>query len=171
MNTAKKPPEIEVPSQSEQPTQRFILAGLERLTFVFPSTIVAGISMIERSQILALPFYNPAVLGVIHQQGQIMPLISLRQIVGVTAMLSTGSLTVIHLSDAAGDLAGIGLVVDRTLGMRSQDQLPPDLFSTDSLPNTTNSVQKMRLFRPEIFDSRLWQPHRWQSGAVSKGDI
>ncbi len=163
MNAAKKPQEIEIPTQSEQPAQRFILAGLERLTFVFPSTIVAGISMIERSQILALPFYNPAILGVIHQQGQIVPLISLHQIVGVTAMLSTGSLTVIHLGDAAGNLAGIGLVVDRCLGMRSQDQLPPDLFSPDSLPDSTNSEQKMRLFRPEIFDSRLWQPHRWQS--------
>lgn len=119
--------------------------------------------MIERAQILALPFYNPAILGVIHQQGQIMPLISLRQIVGVTAMLSTESLTVIHLGDAAGDLAGIGLVVDRTLGMRSLDQLPPDLFSTGRLADTTNSEQKMRLFRPEIFESRLWQPHRWQS--------
>ena len=163
MNAAKKSPEIEIPSQSEQPIQRFILAGLERLTFVFPSTTVAGISMIERSQILALPFYNPAILGAIHQQGQIMPLISLRQIVGVTAMLSTESLTVIHLGDAAGDLAGIGLVVDRTLGMRSLDQLPPDLFSTERLADTTNSEQKMRLFRPEIFDSRFWQPHRWHS--------
>ncbi|HCF27019.1 MAG TPA: chemotaxis protein CheW [Cyanobacteria bacterium UBA11049] len=163
MNAANLPPEIEIPSQSEQPTQRFILAGLEQFTFVFPSTIVAGISIIERSQILALPFYNRAVLGVIHQQGQIMPLISLRQIVGVTAMLSSESLTVIHLGDAAGDLAGIGLVVDRTLGMRSHSQLPPDLFSTESLAGKTNFEQKMRLFRPEIFDNSLWQPHRWHS--------
>lgn len=162
MNAVNLPQEIGIPSQSEQLTQRFILAELERLTFVFPATIVAGISIIERSQILALPFYNRAVLGVIHQQSQIMPLISLRQIVGVTAMLSTESLTVIHLGDAAGDLAGIGLVVDRSLGMRSHSQLPPDLFSTERLPDTTNSEQKMRLFRPEIFDSGLWQPHRWQ---------
>lgn len=49
--------------ESAQPEQRFILVRLDQLTFVFPSTVVAEISIVERSQILALPFYDPAVLG------------------------------------------------------------------------------------------------------------
>lgn len=162
MNAANVPDQIDIPNESEQPQQRFILAKLDLFTFVFPSTIVSGISIIERSQILSLPFYDRAILGVIYNHGQIMPLISLRQIVGISATLATESLTVIHLG-AADILAGIGLVVDRSLGMRSLDQLAPDLFSTNQLSDSSNSEQKMRLFRPEMFDSRLWQPQRWQS--------
>lgn len=163
MNATNAPHETEISNQSEQPQQRFILAKLDLFTFVFPSTIVGGILIIERSQILALPFYNPAILGVIYNQGQIMPVISLRQIVGISAMPATESLTVIHLGDAVDALAGVGLVVDRSLGMRSNEQLPPDLFSTEQVPDSSNSEQKMRLFRPEMFDSRLWQPQRWQT--------
>lgn len=150
--------------ESAQPEQRFILVRLDQLTFVFPSTVVAEISIVERSQILALPFYDPAVLGVIHNRGQIMPLIAMRQIVGIPAAgLTTATLTVVRLGNAAGDLAGIGLVVDMTLGSRSQEQLPPDLFSADQILEASNFGTKMRLFRPEILGVRLWQPQRWQS--------
>lgn len=93
-----------------------------------------------------------------------MPLIAMRQIVGIPAAgLTTATLTVVRLGDAAGDLAGIGLVVDMTLGSRSQEQLPPDLFSADQLLEASNFDTKMRLFRPEILGDRLWQPQRWQS--------
>lgn len=147
------------PIQADQPEQRFILARLDQLTFVFPSTVVAEILIVERSQILAVPFYASAVLGVIHNGGQIVPLISLRQIVGIPAGLTGESLTVVRLSDAAGELVGLGLVVDMTLGIRSPDQLPPDLFSADS----TNVDTKMQVFQPELLGSYLWQPQRWQS--------
>ncbi len=149
--------------QSDQPQQRFILARLDQLTFVFPSTVVAEILIVERSQILALPFYDPALTGVIHNRGQIVPLISMRQIVGIPAGLTGESLTVVRLSDAAGDLVNLGIVVDMTLGIRSPDQLPPDLFSADRLLDSTNSDTKMRLFRPELLGGHLWQPQRWQS--------
>ncbi len=163
MNAANVPGETNIlPSQSDQPQPRFILARLEQITLVFPSTEVAEILLIGRSQILALPFYNLAVLGIIHHNGQIMPLISLRQIMGFPPGHNVETLTVIRLKDAAGDLADVGLVVDMTLGMRSSDQLPPDLFKTERLPDLTNSQSKMRLFQPEMLASHLWQPRRWQ---------
>ncbi len=164
MNTSNLSVETDaLPIQSDLPEQRFILAKVDLHTFVFPSTIVTQISLIERSQILALSFYNPAILGIIHHQGQIIPLISLRQIVGMSAGLTKESLSVVCLSDAAGDLAGVGLVVDLILGMRSPDQLPPDLFSGDLLPDSTNTDPKMQLFQPEILGSHLWHPQRWQA--------
>lgn len=164
MNTSNVPVGTDIlPIESEQPQQRFILARLDQFTFVFPSTVVAEILIVERSQILALPFYDPAVLGVIHNGGQIVPLISMRQIVGIPTGLTRESLTVVRLSDAAGDLVGLGLIVDMTLGIRSPEQLPPDLFSADQLLGSTNSDPKMRLFQPEILGGHLWQPQRWQS--------
>lgn len=162
MNAQNKPVEtVEIARQTEQLQTRFILAQLEHITLVFPSTTVAEIFIVERSQILALPFYNPVLLGIIHHSGQIIPLISLRQAMGFPVGLGVEVLTVIRLGDAAKDLADIGLVVDKTLGMRSSDQLPPDLFSTD-IPDLTSS-SKMQLFSASILASHLWQPHRWQS--------
>lgn len=162
MNAANMPVVTDsLPSQSDQPQQRFILAQLENMTLVFPSTTVAEILIVERSHILALPFYNPVLLGIIHHSGQIIPLISLRQVIGFPLGLSTEVLTVIRLGDAAMELADIGLVVDKTLGMRSSEQLPPELFSTD-IPDLTSS-SKMQLFSASILASYLWQPHRWQS--------
>lgn len=162
MNAANLPIETDVlPSQSQQPQlTRYILARLEDVTFVFPSTLVAEILILERAQILALPFYNLAMLGIIHHRGQIIPLISLRQVMGFPPGLSLETLTAVRLGDAAGDLADVGLVVDMTLGMRTSDQLPPDLLSANQLPNLTNSEPKMRLFQPEILASHLWQPRR-----------
>ena len=162
MNAQNKPVEmVEIARQTEQLQTRFILAQLEHITLVFPSTTVAEIFIVERSQTLALPFYNPVLLGIIHHSGQIIPLISLRQAMGFPVGLSVEVLTVIRLGDAAEELADIGLVVDKTLGMRSSNQLPPDLFRKD-IPNLA-SKSKMQLFEPAILASHLWQPRRWQS--------
>ena len=164
MNAANKPVATDTASQTEE-TQNFILAQLEQLTLVFSSTIIASIVIVERSQILALPFYDPALLGIIHHSGQILPLISLRQVMGLPARQATERLTVIRLSDAA-EVADIGLVVDSTLGMRSSEQLPPDLLSTEQLPDLTRQP-KMLLFQPSILASHLWLPRKWQSLTVN----
>ncbi len=154
-----------LPIHSHQFEQRFILVRLAQLTFVFPATIVAEILIIERSKVLALPFYDSAILGVVHHRGQIIPLVSMHQIVGIPVDPSGESLTAVRLSGAAGELAGLGLVVDRTLGSSSPDRLPPDLFSTGLLPDSTKTDTKMRLFRPEILGGYLWRPQRWSPSA------
>ena len=146
---------------SSQTEQRFTLAQMDRLTVVFPSEIVAEILMIERSQILALPFYTQAVLGCIHNASRIIPLVSIHQIVGAKVGPTKESLTVVRLSNVAEAMAGIGIVADRVLGSRSQEQLPPDVFSTELSIDSANAGIKVWLFRPEILSSHLWQPQRW----------
>jgi chemotaxis signal transduction protein len=146
-------------SQFEEKQPRYILTQIEQFAVVFPLTLVAEIPIVERAQILTMPFYSPAVMGVLHHAGHIVPLVSLRQILGIATGFATERLTVVQLSAAAAEQAGLGLVVDRTLGMRSHSQLPPDLFhavQSDSEPN-------LRLFRLEILAERLWQPLRWRS--------
>lgn len=163
---------VELPNPSPiHPTQieqRFILAQLDKLSLVFASAMVAEISIIQRSQILALPFYAQAVLGCVHNAGQIVPLVSMHQIVATKAGLTKESLTVVRLGKMAGALAGIGLVVDRMLGSSSLDQLPPDVFSTDLSLDLANADIKMWLFRPEVLSDRLWQPQRWHSNLRSE---
>lgn len=150
----------------QQAEQRFILAGVEQFIIVFPSNVVADISIVDRSQILSLPFYDPVIWGIIHRSGQIVPLVSLRQILGVSAGFMTERLTVVRLNPAMGDLAGVGLIVDTTLGTSSVQQLPSDLFSAEMSTGSSKSNSKMRLFQPEMLGDRLWQPQRWQELAV-----
>lgn len=146
------------PPQAEQ---RFTLAQVDRLTLVFPSVMVAEILAIDRSQILALPFYPQAVLGCIHNASRIIPLVSIHQIIGVKVGPIKESLTVVRLSNVAEAIAGIGIVVDRVLGSRKQEQLPPDLFSTNLSIDSEEAGIKVWLFRPEVLSSDLWQPQRW----------
>jgi chemotaxis signal transduction protein len=146
--------------------QTYMLARLERFTFVFPSAIIADIVIFSQSQVLAVPFYNPACLGVVHYNGQIVPLVSLRQIFGMSMTgIARSNLTVVRLSSAAEDLADLGLVVDAVLGSSSHDRLPSNLFTADRSLSTTDGEldgdRNMRLFHPEILDSQLWQPQRW----------
>jgi chemotaxis signal transduction protein len=148
---------------AQKAEQRFILTRVEQLTIVFPSSAVADISIIERSQILILPFYDPRICGILHRSGQIMPLVSLRQFLGIPTELMAERLTVVRLNPVMGDLAGVGLIVDTTLGTSSTNELPPDLFSAETLAGSAKSDSKMRLFQPEMLGDRLWQPLRWQA--------
>lgn len=144
-------------------TQTYMLARLERFTLVFPSAIIADIVIISQSQVLALPFYDSACLGAIHYNAQIVPLVSLRRILGMPMTgVSRSNLTVVRLSDAVGDLGGLGLVVDAVFGSRSPGQLPPDLFVSNAPINSSDGAPAMLLFRPEILNSQLWQPQRWR---------
>ncbi len=150
----------------QQAEQRFILAGVDQFIIVFPSNVVADISIVDRSQILNLPFYDPIIWGIIHRSGQIVPLVSLRQIFGVPTGFMTERLTVVRLNPAMDDLAGVGLIVDTTLGTSSVQELPSDLFGAEISAGSSKSNSKMRLFQPEMLGDRLWQPQRWQELAV-----
>jgi len=141
-----------------QTKQRFILTQLNEITLVFPTAIVAEIMILEKEQILSLPFYNRAVMGCFYSNGRIVPLITLHQIIGVK-MINTKKITVITLNEKVGkQLTGIGILVERVKAIQNQEQLPPNLFNIEQ-----ESSSKMLLFRPEIINSEIWQPQRWQS--------
>jgi chemotaxis signal transduction protein len=156
------PPEHSSLIESDAPEERFILARLAKFTFAFPSESVAGILLIDRAQILALPLYNSAVIGVVHSSGKIVPLVSLRQIINLSGGLNLETLTAIHLSESAGKLAGLGVIVDTTLGMSLKSELPSEVFTNDRTDNSESSEATVRLFQPELLDDRIWKPRRWQ---------
>jgi chemotaxis signal transduction protein len=153
------PPEHSSLIESDAPEERFILARLAKFTFAFPAESVTGILLIDRAQILALPLYNSAVIGVVHSSGTILPLVSLRQIIDIPGGMNLETLTAIHLSESAGKLAGLGIIVDTTLGMSLKSELPSEIFTTD---NTELSESQVKLFKPELLSDRIWKPRRWQ---------
>ncbi len=114
-----------------QPSNRYIVAKVCDRLITFPDTLVAEILIVERNSILVLPFYDAAIIGVVHQQASVMPLLMLRTLLDGARSLVAESLTVIKLSEAARqlgkadhklDLGGIGVIVDRVIGSIAIDE-------------------------------------------------
>ena len=94
--------------------ERYLIALLEDQKIAFPSRLVRDILIIERSQLLVLPFYDPACLGVVYDRDEIIPLVSTKKILGITEnKLLQSILTAIRLNSSAEHLAGVALTVDR----------------------------------------------------------
>jgi chemotaxis signal transduction protein len=128
--------------------KRHILSRVGNQQLAFPAQWVAEILLIERSQILNLPFYNRMVLGVIHHQGNIVPLISAQILLveklnlDVTFRGIQEKLTVICLSQAVDKLAGVGVVVEQVVGS----------FVTEPSP-------QQYIFQLTDLPAHIWQPH------------
>lgn len=126
---------------------RHILTQVGQQQLAFPSQWVAEILLVERSQILSLPFYDSALLGLIYRQGQVIPLISadilfskaIDQDIQFKAMRET--LTVIHLGQATDQLAGIGIVVEEVVSSA-----------------TAQPLSEQRVFQLSDLPSHIWQP-------------
>jgi chemotaxis signal transduction protein len=133
---------------------RFISTKVAETTLVFPAIWVAEILRIDRSQILDLPFYDPLLVGVVHHNGQIIPLVSAARLLKVEQLGIQERSIVIKLDRTAGKLANIGLIVDRAIGTVNRQDLPPALFST------TETIDGMLLIHSDLIPTDLWQPRR-----------
>jgi chemotaxis protein histidine kinase CheA len=131
---------------------RFISTEVDRFTLVFPAICVAEILRIDRSQILDLPFYNPLMAGIVHHNGQIIPLIAAARLLKVEKFALRERLVVVRLNENAGTLANIGVVVDRAIGSNSRTDLPPELFTAAA------TDAQMLMMRPDLIPPDLWQP-------------
>ena len=124
---------------------RYLIASVESQKLAFPAYLVQDILQIERSQILTLPFYEPAFLGVIQHQNQVVPLISAKKILSVQeGNLLQPTLTAIRLNDLAEQLTGVALVVDQM--QKSLD--------------TTQLSSEAHKFQLTDIPAQIWQPQR-----------
>jgi chemotaxis signal transduction protein len=144
-------PQIQ-PSMAEiQPDRgvRYILTQVGEQKLAFPPAWVNEVMQFEQVRILQLPFYSPTILGVVHHQGEVVPLVSAQAAIfaGQTQYMPE-TITAVRLSQSIGELAGTGLVVDRVLGSVSAEQL---------------SATGTRLIQLQDISSQLWQPQRWSS--------
>jgi chemotaxis signal transduction protein len=130
---------------------RFILTGVERFTLVFPAVWVAEILLIDRSQILDLPFYDSLLAGIVHHNGQIIPLVTAARLLKAERFALGERLVVVKLNESAGKLANIGIVVDRAIGSHTRQELPPELF-------VTNIADRMLIMQPDLIPADLWRP-------------
>ncbi|MDX2254876.1 MAG: chemotaxis protein CheW [Pseudanabaenaceae cyanobacterium bins.39] len=110
-----------------QPSNRYIVAKVSDRLITFPDTLVAEILILDRGSILPLPFYDESIIGVVHHQASVMPLLMLKSILGESRSLITESLTVVRLSQSVTDwvgyqLGGTGIVIDRVIGSVTIDE-------------------------------------------------
>jgi hypothetical protein len=160
MNSASVSAETIDERQEEIQQQKFILAKLDRYTYVFPSTSVLEILLLDRSKLLQLPHYNPALLGVVEHQSQVVPIVSMRRTIGNITDSSGETLTVVRLKQNLDSLGGVGLVFDKTLGSCLAKDLPSDLLGElqGIAPTATETDSYYRLFKSELIPDHLWQP-------------
>jgi chemotaxis signal transduction protein len=152
--------DLETDTLSPSPQQRTILTRIGAEKVAFASALVSEILVVEHSQILPLPFYDPSLLGIIHHQGSMVPLVT-----GLGAGSQSGSwlqerIWAVRLSSAAGELAGVGVVVDQVLGSIAPQAVAPG----SSLPDQPQVDFGQTWFRPEDIPAHLWQPQRWSTG-------
>lgn len=124
-------------------SSRYVMTQVRQKSLAFPSSWVREVVLVDPSRILKLPFYNRAILGVVHHQGQVVPLVEIPHTGSQTAFsMQQGFLTVVCLSSVVGTLTGLGIVVDRVMGNVILD---PESSST-------------QLFNPTDLPDQLWQP-------------
>jgi len=139
---------------------RYILTGIRgsrEQVVVFPDAFVSSIIVVDRSSVMAVPFYDRVIAGLIHHQGAVIPLVILRRVFGELSAMLSETFSVVHLSALAGGLEGVGLVVDRVLSSIPAGQYTP---SSDHL-----AVDALMAQLP----LQLWQPQRWHS--YSRSDV
>ena len=138
---------------------RLILTRVADITLAFPSAWVSEIFQADRKQVLPMPFYGALVLGVLHHNSQVVPLLLGDRLFGNPATALKETLMVIQLSQAAGELAGVGIIVEQLLGSNQTSEV-----TFDSLPNGSATPAKGQtiLFNADLIPQALWQPQRWR---------
>ncbi|WP_434686986.1 chemotaxis protein CheW [Pseudanabaena minima] len=159
------------------PSNRYIVAKVGDRSVTFPDVLISEIIILERNAILALPFYETAIIGVTHHQATVMPLLLLRLLMGEQRTLITESLTVVRLSKIADDLGnqnlgGVGIIVDRVVGSLTINEFQElDISASDNnspkkIPQTVANIKENEYTPIEIILSsiptHIWQPQRWQ---------
>ncbi|MEE3716004.1 chemotaxis protein CheW [Tumidithrix elongata RA019] len=158
---------------------RYILTNLGEQTLVFPDAFVREVLLIDRASILSLPFYNPAVLGVVHKHGTVIPLLLLRQALGEPKVLVPETLTVIHVTNLAQEIEGVGLIVDKLVGSVTSEQYEQMIAQKlESSALTSLESDRSRESTPDSdyiqieslisqIPSQVWQPQRWHIPATA----
>lgn len=122
--------------------ERYLVALVENQKIAFAMSLVQEILVFKRSQILSLPFYDQSLLGVIHHQNQIIPLVSGQTIFPEkTSIIIQTTVTAVLLNQSADKLMGIAIVVDKMV----ENLLAKELSSE-------------RLFQLTDIPTEIWQP-------------
>ncbi len=127
-----------------------ILTQVGQTELAFPSHWVDEVMILNRSQVYTLPFYPEALVGVLHHQGGIVPLMKVPEMLlnsdSVGNEVKQENFRAIRLNQEAGQFSGVGIVVESIKGTC-------DLTALDSA--------SLKIFDPEALSTESCQPQRW----------
>ena len=125
-----------ITTQNIKQQERYLIVLVKNFKIAFSATLVREILLFQRSQILQLPFYNRSLIGVVHHQNQIIPLVSAQSIFLEENKFSQTTFTVVRLGQLGQQLTGVGVVVDRMVESISQQEITKEhLFQITDIPN------------------------------------
>lgn len=128
--------------------ETYLLTRVGGESLVFPSKWVNDILLIERSQLLRLPFYDPQVFGIIHHQGKIVPLIWASRALAIkqehSPLMGKKMLMAIRLNQSMKNLADVGVIVDQVLQNINFYEINDE-----------------KIFHLSDIPQHIWQPQRW----------
>lgn len=143
--------------------ERLILASVDCYTLAFPALWVSEIVRFQQAQILDLPFYRPPLLGLMHQNGQVVTLVSAAQLLHLEQPMGREVSTVVRLGEGAGKLAQVGIVVDKVQGGTTRSEVPETVCQPMATLPQSLQPGEMVLLRQEWFSQDVWQPQQWMT--------
>jgi chemotaxis signal transduction protein len=126
---------------------RYLLTEVGQYTLVLPATWVLEVFQVDRSQVLQMPQYTAAMLGVVHHQNSFISLLAGWQFLPTYQPSRIDKFTVVHLGCAGFQEQNLGLVVDRVVGSMGKEKFPK-LASPDLLV----------MANPNALSANIWQP-------------
>lgn len=148
-----------MPPTCDSTAARLILTRVADVMLAFPTTWVSEIFQADRKQVLPMPFYSALVLGVLHYNSQVVPLVLGDRLLGNPGVMLKETLTVIQLGRAAGELTGVGIVVEQLLGSNQSNEID---FEDLTGGTATAAKGQTIIFNTDLMPETLWQPQRWQ---------
>jgi hypothetical protein len=133
---------------------RYIATLVSNITLLFPTEWVREIVRIDRDLVLDLPFYDRRLEGVTNHRGKILPLLDARCLIAgetIDCQHDVDRFTIVCLNERAGNLAGLGIIVDRAIGSPAKSELPAELFAS-------GSYESFRLVGSDALGDGNWQP-------------
>ncbi len=126
----------QIAAKNTNQEERYLVALVEDTKVAFSTNWVHEILVFQRSQILKLPFYDQCLLGVVHHQNRILPLVSGGKIfLEKTQKITQATVTAISLNQLGQNLAGVGVIVDRLVENLSAKELTQEkLFELTDIP-------------------------------------
>lgn len=137
--------DVETKEQFLSLQNRYILTSFKGEKIAFLSELVSEIIVVEKRQILSLPMYDRSLLGIVHHQGDIVPLVvcNYNERTGESNLIKE-TLIAIRLSQLAKQLEGVGVIVHRILGSLSKEQIDSEKYL-------------VKIWQPESIDPETWQ--------------
>jgi chemotaxis signal transduction protein len=155
-------PQLSLSSTLSLGAQSYLLTEVDTQMLAFPASWIAEILVVERTQILKVPFYTPAVIGLFHHQSKVVPLISAHQVLAFkfpqeqahspSYGSAYGSLAVVCLNSKVASLAGISIAVDRVLHSCSPQALA-------EIAEQNPEASPVQVFEADFIPEAVWQMH------------